>query len=152
MTAARDGGGAQEPASGFTARRVPDFARLHALEEARVARWKRQNTKTVTVPLAFRLAPDPAKPGAAAVGTSGAAPESGRGGGASRGREGRAGAEPPDATQHKENEAVQGGRIGAPSAHVLYPRAFQPTCHCRTMSSSGCPWKLARGRCTSLLS
>ena len=86
MTAARDGGGAQEPASGFTARRVPDFARLHALEEARVARWKRQNTKTVTVPLAFRLAPDPAKPGAAAVGTSGAAPESGRGGGASRGR------------------------------------------------------------------
>jgi hypothetical protein len=38
-----------------------DFARLHALEEARVARWKRQNKKTVTVPLAFRLAPDPSK-------------------------------------------------------------------------------------------
>jgi hypothetical protein len=34
---------------------------LHALEEARVARWKRQNKKTVTVPLAFRLAPDPSK-------------------------------------------------------------------------------------------
>ena len=26
-----------------------------------MARWKRQNKKTVTVPLAFRLAPDPSK-------------------------------------------------------------------------------------------
>lgn len=42
-------GGVASSERAFTARRVPDFARLHALEEARVARWKRQNKKTVTV-------------------------------------------------------------------------------------------------------
>ena len=32
------------------ARPVPDFARLHALEEQRVARWKRQHKKELTGP------------------------------------------------------------------------------------------------------
>jgi len=30
------------------ARPVPDFAKLHALEEQRVARWKRQHKKELT--------------------------------------------------------------------------------------------------------
>ena len=37
--------------SKFTAKRVPDFAKLHALEDARVARWKRTHKKQLTVPL-----------------------------------------------------------------------------------------------------
>ncbi len=37
----------------FTARRVPDFARLHALEEARVARWKRQASVYMSVMFIF---------------------------------------------------------------------------------------------------
>eukprot|EP00288_Rhodomonas_lens_P017150 CAMPEP_0177700984 /NCGR_PEP_ID=MMETSP0484_2-20121128/6378_1 /TAXON_ID=354590 /ORGANISM="Rhodomonas lens, Strain RHODO" /LENGTH=232 /DNA_ID=CAMNT_0019212205 /DNA_START=146 /DNA_END=841 /DNA_ORIENTATION=+ len=41
----------------FAARRVPDFARLHAMEDARVARWKRQHSRKLTVPLAFKLTP-----------------------------------------------------------------------------------------------
>ena len=40
----------------FAARRVPDFAKLHALEDARLARWKKEHKKEVTVPLNFRLA------------------------------------------------------------------------------------------------
>jgi hypothetical protein len=43
----------------FAARRVPDFAKLHALEDARLARWKREHKKEVTVPLNFRLASAP---------------------------------------------------------------------------------------------
>lgn len=44
------GGGAK-----FMAKRVPDFAKLHALEDARVARWKKQNKRDVTVALGVRL-------------------------------------------------------------------------------------------------
>jgi hypothetical protein len=43
----------------FAARRVPDFAKLHALEDARLARWKKEHKKDVTVPLNFRLASAP---------------------------------------------------------------------------------------------
>lgn len=39
----------------FTAKRIPDFARLHALEDARVARWKRTHKREITVPLGVRI-------------------------------------------------------------------------------------------------
>lgn len=45
----------------FAARRVPDFAKLHALEDARLARWKKEHKKEVTVPLNFRLASAPSQ-------------------------------------------------------------------------------------------
>ena len=150
MTAAtQTHAGADESAHGaseraFTARRVPDFARLHAVEEARVARWKRQNKKTVTVPLAFRLALDPNKVNNAATsgqpaatgGTSSQAPYSAQGSsrgegtdpGSARDRSEGAGGKACEAddyaSQHKENEAVQSNRVGAPSDQVLYPAAF----------------------------
>ena len=134
---AAGGEGSSERA--FTARRVPDFARLHALEEARVARWKRQNKKTVTVPLAFRLAPDASK----IVNSAPAAGEAATGGDSARGpsrsdmgaqtpgrdralapgKEGKTGAYEPG-HEHKENKAVQGGHVGAPSENLLYPTAF----------------------------
>mmetsp|Transcript_48544 Transcript_48544/g.152251 ORF Transcript_48544/g.152251 Transcript_48544/m.152251 type:complete len:868 (-) Transcript_48544:170-2773(-) len=43
----------------FSARRIPDFAKLHAREEARIARWKRTHKKEVTIPNGFRLNPTP---------------------------------------------------------------------------------------------
>ena len=117
-----------------------DFARLHALEEARVARWKRQNKKTVTVPLAFRLAPDPSKVNreagaagaAAAAGPAAAAAEldargkSVPGGAGERGGlvTGGKGARDHGSQQQKENHAVQSNRVGAPSEQMLYPAAF----------------------------
>ena len=53
MAADSQGGGGAK----FNAKRVPDFAKLHALEDARVARWKRQNKRDVTVPLGVRFLP-----------------------------------------------------------------------------------------------
>eukprot|EP00292_Cryptomonas_paramecium_P020722 CAMPEP_0113721156 /NCGR_PEP_ID=MMETSP0038_2-20120614/36944_1 /TAXON_ID=2898 /ORGANISM="Cryptomonas paramecium" /LENGTH=180 /DNA_ID=CAMNT_0000650069 /DNA_START=32 /DNA_END=572 /DNA_ORIENTATION=- /assembly_acc=CAM_ASM_000170 len=47
----------------FAARRVPDFAKLHALEDARLAKWKREHKKDVTVPLNVRLATPPVSVG-----------------------------------------------------------------------------------------
>jgi hypothetical protein len=35
--------------------RIPDFARLHAMENERAARWKERNNKPPTVPKGFRL-------------------------------------------------------------------------------------------------
>ena len=35
----------------FMAKRVPDFAKLHAVENDRVAKWKMANKKDLTVPL-----------------------------------------------------------------------------------------------------
>ena len=35
--------------------RIPDFARLHALENAKAARWKERNNRPPTVPKGFRL-------------------------------------------------------------------------------------------------
>ena len=124
----------------FQARRIPDFARLHALEDARVARWKRQNKKTVTVPLGFRLKTDPCKVNAAGAGGQQAATASG----ATNAREPARGVQPSskdrgestsgkerDATaatddesgQQKENQTLQ-GRRGAPAEKFLYPSAF----------------------------
>lgn len=109
-----------------------------------MARWKRQNKKTVTVPLAFRLALDPNKVNnaatsgqpAASVDTCSQAPYSTQGStsrgdgtaGSARDRSEGVGGKAREAdhyaSQHKENEAVQSNRVGAPSDQVLYPAAF----------------------------
>ncbi|KAJ1484154.1 hypothetical protein T484DRAFT_1894872, partial [Baffinella frigidus] len=110
--------------SRLNSRRVPDFTRLHALEDARVARWKRQHKKVVTVPLGFRLTPVPSD-GATAEGDASAKDASVAA--LSRSLLGKS--EP--ANDHKENtpdSSRQGtpGRAGPPSSAMIYPTAFAP--------------------------
>ena len=107
-----------------------------------------QNKKTVTVPLAFRLAPDPNKVNHATVappvvsGSSsarGAPPDRGVAGESVRERGDGGGSKLREAvashpgSQHKENDAVQNGQlipsshVGAPSEQIMYPAAFNRT-------------------------
>lgn len=115
----------------FAARRVPDFAKLHALEEQRVARWKRQHRKELTVPQAFgsvgRSAGDgPIPPVPPRTAISGA--HRGEGGmAASR----PASARPVSASQRPRTSAVMGGTareglagiVGNPVPALLSPTA-----------------------------
>jgi len=110
--------------SRLNTRRVPDFTRLHALEDARVARWKRQHKKVVTVPLGFRLTPVPSG-GATSEGNASAKDAS-----VASLKTGLLG-QSESANAHKENTAVSGsqgtpGRAGPPSAAMIYPTAFAP--------------------------
>jgi hypothetical protein len=45
----------REKDSKMASLRIPDFARLHAMENERAARWKERNNKPPTVPKGFRL-------------------------------------------------------------------------------------------------
>ena len=45
----------REKESKMSSLRIPDFARLHAMENERAARWKERNNKPPTVPKGFRL-------------------------------------------------------------------------------------------------
>mmetsp|Transcript_8939 Transcript_8939/g.20440 ORF Transcript_8939/g.20440 Transcript_8939/m.20440 type:complete len:652 (-) Transcript_8939:590-2545(-) len=102
--------------SKFAARRVPDFARLHALEDARVARWKRQHSKKVTVPLNFRLAPASTQQTVES--------ESENVDSVSEKIEKISIKQAPYDARQKENESSQAVRSGPPSDAVLYPTAF----------------------------
>jgi len=105
-----------DPRSKFAARRVPDFARLHAMEDARVARWKRQHAKKVTIPLNFRLAPTSAQQ---TVEGDNEIVES-----ITDRTEKLSIKQAPYNPQQKENESSQAVRSGPPSDAMLYPTAF----------------------------
>lgn len=132
----------------FAARRVPDFARLHAMEDARVARWKRQHSRKLTVPLAFKLTPAvPQPPALEKAGSENADSRSQNGSRTPRNERDATSSKAPLAvksggqkenenkTQHTNGSALAGSgagdrtstRVGPPSSHVMYPSAFAPS-------------------------